>query len=74
MERALLIGVPRESSPGETRVAATPATVAQLRGLGYDVVVESGAGVKASFTDEAYAAAEATVGSDADVWGADIIL
>jgi len=74
MECALLIGVPRESSPGETRVAATPATVAQLRGLGYDVVVESDAGSKASFTDEAYADADATVGPGSEVWGADIVL
>ena len=36
----MIIGVLRESSPGETRVAATPATVTQLRNLGYDVVVE----------------------------------
>ena len=52
----MLIGVPRESRPGETRVAATPKTVEQLIGLGYDVLVESGAGVAASFTDEAYRA------------------
>ncbi|MEP7179275.1 MAG: Re/Si-specific NAD(P)(+) transhydrogenase subunit alpha, partial [Pseudonocardiales bacterium] len=66
--------VPRESSPGETRVAATPATVAQLRGLGYDVVIESGAGVKASFTDEAYANTATTVGAGSEVWRADIVL
>ena len=40
----MIIGVLRESKPGETRVAATPATVAQLLKLGYEVVVESGAG------------------------------
>ena len=40
----VLIGVPRESREGETRVAATPATVRQLLGLGYEVVVEAGAG------------------------------
>ncbi|MDT7579358.1 MAG: H+-translocating transhydrogenase subunit alpha, partial [Pseudonocardiales bacterium] len=40
----MIIGVVRESQPGETRVAATPATVKQLQLLGYDVVVESGAG------------------------------
>ena len=38
------IGVPVETYPGETRVSATPATVAKLLGLGYDVLVESGAG------------------------------
>ena len=44
------IGVPKESKPGETRVAATPKTVGQLIGLGYDVV-EAGAGTRANFSD-----------------------
>jgi len=69
----LLIGVPRESRPGETRVAATPKTVEQLTGLGYEVLVESGAGEAASFTDEAFRAAGAAVGSGADAWGAQIV-
>ncbi|MFI5429371.1 Re/Si-specific NAD(P)(+) transhydrogenase subunit alpha [Aeromicrobium sp. UC242_57] len=68
-----IIGVVSESVAGETRVAATPATVAQLIGLGYQVSVESGAGVKSSFTDEAYTAAGATIGSTADVWRSDIV-
>jgi NAD(P) transhydrogenase subunit alpha len=63
------IGVLKEARAGESRVAATPATVAQLRKLGYDVVIEPGAGAASSFTDEAYAEAGATVGSlsDADI-------
>ncbi|SFD02071.1 NAD(P) transhydrogenase subunit alpha [Nocardioides terrae] len=68
------IGVPRESRPGETRVAATPATVKQLIGLGYDVVVERGAGELSSFADEAYADAGATIGSLSDVWGCEVVL
>ncbi|EFQ84404.1 NAD(P)(+) transhydrogenase (AB-specific), alpha subunit [Aeromicrobium marinum DSM 15272] len=68
------VGVVAESTPGETRVAATPATVKQLITLGYEVAVESGAGEKASFTDEAYAAAGATVGTAGDAWGADLVL
>src|SRR5581483_6891138 len=67
------IGVPRESKPGETRVAATPATVTQLIGLGYDVTVEAGAGSLASFPDDAYAAAGATIGSNADAWASDVV-
>jgi H+-translocating NAD(P) transhydrogenase subunit alpha len=67
----LRIGVVSESRSGETRVAATPATVTQLRALGYEVVVEAGAGARASFTDEAYAAAGAEVG---DAWATDIVL
>ncbi|GAA2156936.1 NAD(P) transhydrogenase subunit alpha [Humibacillus xanthopallidus] len=69
----MLIGVPRESRPRETRVAATPKTVGQLVGLGYDVVIESGAGALASFDDLAYAAAGARVVSAEEAWGADIV-
>src|SRR5580765_6605164 len=68
------IGVVAETQPGETRVAATPKTVEQLRGLGYEVVIESGAGLASSFADDAYAAAGATIGSRADVWRADVVL
>lgn len=68
------LGVVAESSPGETRVAATPATVGQLRALGYDVVVESGAGARASFTDDAYLAAGARVAPGPEVWSADVVL
>ena len=66
------IGVPRESKPGETRAAATPKTVEQIRKLGYEVLVESGAGNAASFDDAAFGAAGADVVGD-EVWGADII-
>jgi NAD(P) transhydrogenase subunit alpha len=66
----VLIGILCEASPGETRVAATPATVTQLVKLGYDVVVESGAGSAASFPDAAYVEAGAAVG---DPYGADIV-
>jgi NAD(P) transhydrogenase subunit alpha len=65
----LIIGVIREAQPGETRVAATPATVTQLLKLGYEVVVESGAGEASSFADEAYVEAGATIGNalEADI-------
>ncbi|MEO8889710.1 MAG: Re/Si-specific NAD(P)(+) transhydrogenase subunit alpha, partial [Jatrophihabitantaceae bacterium] len=74
MECPLLIGVTRESLPGETRVAATPATVKQLVGLGYDVVIEAGAGLGAKLSDDAYVAEGARIGSDTDAWQADIVL
>jgi NAD(P) transhydrogenase subunit alpha len=67
------IGVPRESKPGETRAAATPKTVEQIRGLGYEVMVEAGAGAAASFDDAAYASAGAEVVGD-EVWDADVVL
>ena len=55
------IGVPKEIHPGEKRVATTPAVAAELRKLGFDVSVESGAGLAASFSDESFASAGATV-------------
>ncbi|TWS22468.1 Re/Si-specific NAD(P)(+) transhydrogenase subunit alpha [Tsukamurella sputi] len=67
----MIIGVLKEARPGETRAAATPATVAQLIKLGYDVVVDSGAGAASSFADEAYVEAGATIG---DARAADIVL
>ena len=59
----MLVGILKERQSGETRVAATPATVTQLRTLGYEVVVDPGAGVASSFPDAAYAEAGATVGN-----------
>jgi NAD(P) transhydrogenase subunit alpha len=70
----MIIGIPRESQPGETRVAATPQTVGQITKLGYTVVVESGAGVASSFADSAYVAAGAEIGSFEQVWAADVVL
>ena len=66
----MIIGVIRESQTGEARVSATPDTAAQLVNLGYDVVVEPGAGAGSKFTDEAYVAAGATIG---DALKADIV-
>jgi NAD(P) transhydrogenase subunit alpha len=53
----LTIGIVRESHPGERRAAATPEVASQLMKLGYRVVIQSGAGVEASFSDDAYRAA-----------------
>jgi NAD(P) transhydrogenase subunit alpha len=70
------IGIPRERLPGERRVAATPETVRSLRKLGFDVIVESEAGIGASFSDEDYRASGAEVVADLrQVWrDADIVL
>ncbi len=67
------IGVPAESRPGETRVAATPATVTKLTALGYDVLVESGAGRAANFADDAFHAAGAEIGTRSQAWGSEIV-
>ena len=72
---AQVIGVPKEIFPGEKRVATVPEVVPKLAKLGFDVVVQSGAGEGASISDEAYTAAGARVVPDAaSIWsGADIV-
>ena len=68
------IGVPAEGRTGEARVAATPETVKKLVTAKHNVVVQSGAGVNASFPDQAYVTAGATIGSAADALGAQTVL
>ena len=68
------IGIPRESRPGETLVAATAKTAAQLAALGYDVVVEAGAGAAADQPDAAYETAGVRVGTSAVVWASDVVV
>ncbi len=69
------IGVPRETAPGEKRVATVPEVVGKLGKLGFTVAVQSGAGDAANFSDEAYRAAGAeVVASAAELWaGSDIV-
>ena len=68
------IGIPAETRPGETRVAATPDTVKKMVAAKHTVVVQSGAGTAASVSDDAYLAAGAAIGSAADAFGAEIVL
>ena len=68
------VGLPRESVPGERRVALVPDTVGKLVAEGLEVVVESGAGADAGFPDAAYAEAGATVGDAATVYESDIVV
>ena len=70
------IGVPKEIRENECRVATTPDAIGQLKKLGFDVAVESGAGIAAKYTDEAYTEAGATVVADTkQLWAdSDIIL
>ena len=67
------VAVPIEADPGEPRVAATPETVKKMIGLGAEVAVEPGAGIKSGILDADYAAAGASVAADA-LNGADIVL
>lgn len=68
------LGVPVESWEGETRVAVTPETVKKLVAAKHQVVIEAGAGVRSSITDDAYVAAGATIAAAGDVYAADVIL
>ncbi|WP_108652353.1 Re/Si-specific NAD(P)(+) transhydrogenase subunit alpha [Dongshaea marina] len=67
------IGIPKERLAGETRVAATPKTVEQLRKFGFTVAVEQDAGLLASFTDQAYVDAGAELATPADVWQSELL-
>ncbi|MEM7248755.1 MAG: Re/Si-specific NAD(P)(+) transhydrogenase subunit alpha [Acidobacteriota bacterium] len=70
----MLIGVPRESQPDETRVALVPETVKRLKRNGFSIRVESGAGFGSAFDDASYEAAGAEISSDRSaVLGADLV-
>jgi NAD(P) transhydrogenase subunit alpha len=69
------VGIPKETWPGETRVAVIPAGAAALKKAGVDVAVESGAGEAAGFTDEAYVQHGAAILARPDIFdGADVLL
>lgn len=68
----VIIGVPKETLPGEKRVAATPETIKKFKERGLTVRVERGAGLGAGISDEAYAAAGAELADS--VWDQDVIM
>ena len=71
----LTIGVPKEIAAGERRVAQVPETVAKFHKAGFQVVVQSGAGEQANFSDAAFEKAGArVVGSAEEVYGSDIVV
>ncbi len=72
----MIVGSPKEIASGEKRVAMTPDSAAHLQKLGYECLIESGAGEAAGFSDTLYEAAGVTVASTAaDLWKrADIII
>ena len=67
------IAIARETDSAEDRVAATPETVRKMKGLGADVVVEPGAGLKSGIPDGEFAAAGATIAKDGFM-DADVVL
>jgi H+-translocating NAD(P) transhydrogenase subunit alpha len=70
----MLIGVPRETAAGETRVAVTPETAKKLVAQGHRVCVQSGAGISGSATDAAYVAAGAEIVDAAGALAAELVL
>src|SRR5438046_1364286 len=58
------IAIPKEVHSGERRVAATPQTVMRLKQLGFEVMVQAGAGAQTDYSDAAYAEAGATIVED----------
>src|SRR5271155_1655751 len=72
----MIVGVPRESFPGERRVALVPLVIPNLAKAGFEVVVEAGAGIEAGYPDADYVAKGAKIlSARADVFRtADIIV
>lgn len=68
------VSVVNETASGERRVALVPEAVAKLRASGLEVLVESGAGARAWFTDDSYAEAGASVVDRAEALAADAVL
>ncbi|MDX8478432.1 Re/Si-specific NAD(P)(+) transhydrogenase subunit alpha [Mesorhizobium sp. VK24D] len=66
--------IPREVDANEPRVAASPETVKRLAGLGFEVIVEKGAGLGSRITDQDFAAAGGTIGTAGDARKADVVL
>ncbi|MER8906349.1 Re/Si-specific NAD(P)(+) transhydrogenase subunit alpha [Mesorhizobium sp. M0854] len=66
--------IPRELDANEPRVAASPDTVKRLAALGFDVIVETGAGTASRVPDEEFAKAGAAIGKAGDAARADVVL
>ncbi|HXV10309.1 MAG TPA: NAD(P)(+) transhydrogenase (Re/Si-specific) subunit alpha, partial [Burkholderiales bacterium] len=70
-----VIGVPKETAAGERRVATVPEAVEKLAKLGFKVLVQSGAGDAANFSDDAYRGAGAEIAESAEkLWGSSDIV
>lgn len=72
----MLIAIPKEKRPGEVRVAASPDAVKRYVKLGFDVIIEKGAGTASSFTDAAFKEVGASIGANytSTVKDADVVL
>ena len=70
----MLIGIPTETTVGETRVAVTPETAKKLKAQGHTIRIQSGAGVAASVTDDAYVAAGGEITDAAGAYACELVL
>lgn len=70
---ATTVGIPKETTPGETRVAAVPEVVGRLKKKGIDVAVESGAGASSFISDAAFVDKGATIVDRAGAFACDIV-
>lgn len=70
----MIVGVPKESLGGERRVALVPLSIAPLKKAGHSLVIESGAGTSAGFSDAEYAEAGASIAPRSEVFAAEMIL
>jgi len=70
----MIIGVPLETAAGESRVAVTPETAKKLKALGHTLRVQTGAGLAAAVTDDAYAAAGVEITDRAGAFGSELVL
>jgi NAD(P) transhydrogenase subunit alpha len=73
MKLGITVGVPKETAPGETRVAATPDSVKRLVKYGFDINIEEGAGISAGFRDEDYDSVGARIVSTNEVWATPVV-
>ena len=71
--QGLVVGVAKESTPGEERVALTPVHVAKLKKAGATIKVESGAGMGSGFTDAQYKAAGAEMVTGSEAWKSEVV-
>jgi len=70
----MIVGVPRETKPGEGRVALLPVAVRALVEQGHDVQVETRAGQSIGLSDDAFRGAGATIVTPRDAWDAELVV
>ncbi len=68
------VGVPKEIKDQEFRVGLTPSSIRALTEAGHQVLVETGAGAGAGFSDEAYERSGALIGPQAEAWACDLVV